>query len=404
MFANVNRIGLTIGRPPHFDSEVRRPINPDYRFGQLSPYVARGDSQLLDITNRFPTRPSCQLDVAPIAFLQENAHLPAHHVASLVPFSCTVGPNSMLAMSRLLLSVIRAPSDVSDFCVADMKEHRFTLASRGFLPVDEHGLYDAVRLHGEFHRVSLLITGCAAAGKTSMFIELARDYDRVLIVAISNMLADDLEDRLVTAGVNATVLTQHAPLFDGRVYDLVIIDEVYALDRPHVCALATLAPISIAVGDPAQITAVPFHHDPMPFSSMLAMRHLNAPFSLSMPLDVAAYGYASRHIPSGFVSFSSVTTALWVNPNVVPPPVYVHMCFAQACRKDHRETVHRLQGSRHTHSAIHICHLDLALASPAANTGHLWTMLTRASESVLIQPVLLTESMFSDAATGFARS
>jgi hypothetical protein len=338
---------------------------PNYHLGDCYPF-RRAD--LADVRIELTPSVSCPLDVAPAAFLRNPDGL-------LPPRGTTVGPNTITAMLRYALdSIDQRPS------INDIVKHHMQLAA---LNPDVYQLVtpDAVFLlrcviDWADHRLpSIVVSGLPGAGKTSAYIALTTAYASCLIVTISNLLLDDLTLR--TAGLaNVTCDTPHRALLSGTAYDLVIIDEAFALDLPIVTALASLGRRSVACGDPSQITAIGYVSSPLPFNVRCGLVHLNAPFSLTLPTDVATIGLIMSRVPPTAVLFSDVDDSLHAVDRNAP---YTYACIARQCADAERQTIHTLQGHRCRQLVAHCCHLEGVFAGPASRNGHLYTLLSRAS-------------------------
>jgi hypothetical protein len=249
------------------------------------------------------------------------------------------------------------------------------------------------------HRLpSVVVTGLPGAGKTSAYIALSDAYPNCLIVTISNLLLADLQTR--TAGLaNVTCSTPHRALIANHHYDLVVIDEAFALDLPIVTALASLGRRSVACGDPAQITAIGYVSSPLPFNVRCGLVHLDAPYSLTLPSDIATIGLIMSRITRHSVLFSDVDHS--IGPIDLDAP-FTSACIARQCADADRDTIHTLQGHRCTQMIAHCCHLEGVFAGPSSRNGHLYTLLTRASARTQLDFAPLVLAHFTQSLTEMA--
>jgi hypothetical protein len=234
----------------------------------------------------------------------------------------------------------------------------------------------------------VIVQGIAGCAKSTIYLELARHLNIVVIVP-SNELADDLVQRAAAAGVTIVVLTQHIVFtFPGvESFDLLVIDEAFTLPSYHVYALCALNPRSVAVGDPSQLTDMAIGAEIASPLTVDAAQVFELPVSFTVPQDVIALAHAQGLIPRHWRSVSPVTNSIRILlPGDTVPPLPM-ITASRECAAGGRlsfarqRTIFTVQGQRYGEAILHICQRDHSAIDAGSfhqqRMGLIWTALSR---------------------------
>jgi hypothetical protein len=228
--------------------------------------------------------------------------------------------------------------------------------------------------------LDILVTGLPASAKSTIMCGILGEND--VVVVPTNELRQQWQIKIRESGSQATVVTQHVPIFDERQYRLMVIDEVYLYEINHLTALIRRAQFSIGVGDPAQIIGFNMRDSGRQFITQPAFARLaiSAPFSFGLPLPVLLLGKRLGFVPPHSRTLNATgrlelfNRDAPVNDNTA---THRHIVFNRSRTSAARLTAHEAQGTR-CESADVVADVQEEFWVPFS--GHFWVAITRATQ------------------------